>query len=147
MTKKKKDTYYIYYSLMKTLKYYFVVKENSYSIVLYLSRVFIYISAKTTNAKRVLAPCPPFYRSLSHENPQISPHTNPFHSTLISVTIKWPPPPKRKHKHNKSLSCVTATVARSSLWSIPKRHPTGRFSCRPRKTGNRCYATRNRAIG
>ena len=144
MTTKKKDTYYIYYSLMKTLKYYFVVKENSCSIVLYLSRVFIYISAKTTNAKRVLAPCTPFYRSLSHENPQISPHTNPFHSTL-SITIKWPPPPK--HNNNKSLSCVTATVARSSLWSIPKRHPTGRFSCRPRKTGNRCYATRNRAIG
>jgi len=146
VTKKKKDTYYIYYSLMKTLKYYFVVKENSCSIVLYLSRVLIYISAKTTNAKRVLAPCTPFYRSLSHENPQISPHTtNPFHSTLKGITIKWPPPPK--HKHNKSLSCVTATVARSSLWSIPKRHPTGRFSCRPRKTGNRCYATRNRAIG
>ena len=145
MTKKKKDTYYIYYSLMKTLKYYFVVKENSCSIVLYLSRVLIYISAKTTNAKRVLAPCTPFYRSLSHENPQISPHTNPFHSTLESVTIKWPPPPKRKH--NKSLSCVTATVARSSLWNIPRRHPTGRFSCRPRTTGNRCYATRNRAIG
>ena len=55
MTKKKKDTYYIYYSLMKTLKYYFVVKENSCSIVLYLSRVLIYISAKRTNAKRVLA--------------------------------------------------------------------------------------------
>ena len=145
MTKKKKDTYYIYYSLMKTLKYYFVVKENSCSIVLYLSRVLIYISAKTTNAKRVLAPCTPFYRNLSRENPQISPHTNPFHSTLESITIKWPPPPKRKH--NKSLSCVTATVARSFLWNIPRRHPTGRFSCRPRKTGNRCYATRNRAIG
>lgn len=145
MTKKKKDTYYIYYSLMKTLKYYFVVKENSCSIVLYLSRVLIYISAKTTNAKRVLALCTPSQKPLSQENPQISPHTNPFHSTLESITIKWPPPPK--HKHNKSLSCVTATVARSSLWNIPKRHPTGRFSCRPRKTGNRCYATRNRAIG
>ena len=144
MTKKKKDTYYIYYSLMKTLKYYFVVKENSCSIVLYLSRVLIYTSAKTTNAKRVLAPCTPSQKPLS-ENPQISPHTNPFHSTLKGITIKWPPPPKRKH--NKSLSCVTATVARSSLWSIPRRHPTGRFSCRPRKTGNRCYATRNRAIG
>ena len=85
MTKKKKDTYYIYYSLMKTLKYYFVVKENSCSIVLYLSRVLIYISAKTTNAKCVLALCITSQKQKLSQNPQISPHIILF--TLLLVLL------------------------------------------------------------
>ena len=80
MTKKKKDTYYIYYSLMKTLKYYFVVKENSCSIVLYLSRVLIYISAKRTNAKCVLALVVQLHRSNSLKILR-------FHRTLILFTL------------------------------------------------------------
>lgn len=60
---------------MKTLKYYFVVKENSCSIVLYLSRVLIYTSAKTTNAKRVLAEtCTPSQKPLSRKSSDFPAH-------------------------------------------------------------------------
>ena len=56
VTKKKKDTYYIYYSL-KTLKLFCCKRELVYSIVLYLSHALIYISAKNLTTKRVLALC------------------------------------------------------------------------------------------
>ncbi len=144
MTKKKKDTYYIYYSLMKTLKLFCCKRELVLYRIILITRIDLYISEKNER-ETCSRTCVLLHRSKKlSQNPQISPHTNPFHSTL-SITIKWPPPPK--HNNNKSLSCVTATVARSSLWSIPKRHPTGRFSFLRQKTGNRCYATRNRAIG
>ena len=142
MTTKKKDTYYIYYSLMKTLKLFCYKRELVLYRIILFTCIDLYISE---NNEREMCS-----RTVYREAKTLSKSSdftahNPFllHSTL-SITIKWPPPPKH---NSKSLSCVTATVARSSLWSIPKRHPTGRFSCRPRKTGNRCYATRNRAIG
>ena len=144
MTKKKKDTYHIYYSfLMKTLKLFCCKRELVLYRIILFTCIDLYISE---NNEREMCSRTVYYFSEAKTLSKSSDFTahNPFHSTL-SITIKWPPPPK--HNNNKSLSCVTATVARSSLWSIPKRHPTGRFSFRPRKTGNRCYATRNRAIG
>ncbi len=143
MTKKKKDTYYIYYSLMKTLKLFCCKRELVLYRIILITRIDLYISENNERETCSRTVYSFTEASLSRKSSDFPAHES-FYSTL-SITIKWPPPPK--HNNNKSLSCATATVARSSPWSIPKRHPTGRFSCRPRKTGNRCYATRNRAIG
>ena len=82
MTKKKIYTYYIYYSLMKTLKLFCCKRELVLYRIILITCIDLYISEKNEREMCSRTGGTTSQKQLS-QNPQISPHTNPFHSFLV----------------------------------------------------------------